>query len=219
METTIEFGQDLPAPASRSLPAPAVATPAPPREGAVPHPHPREAELVGAARGGDPGAYRQIVEFYQGAVFAFCYRWLRSPEDAREACQDTFIRAHAALPKYKHGGKLTTWLYQIALNLCRDRARSPRLSQPPGLPLEACPDLACGSRPPDAAAAWNGDLGRLERGLGDLPRRLREAIILCGIEGLSHEEAAAVMKCSPRAVEGRLYRARQRLLRWWQAEG
>ncbi|MEZ5326928.1 MAG: RNA polymerase sigma factor [Verrucomicrobiales bacterium] len=181
--------------------------------------HPREKALVRSAQSGDPEAFREIVEFYQGMVYGFCYRWLHSPEDAQEICQDTFVRAHGALTGYAHRGKLSTWLYQIALNLCRDRARSPRFASPLSVPLESCPDLACGERTPDDAAVWNGDMLRLGQGLEALPRRLREPLVLCGIEGLSHEEASAVLNCSPRAIEGRVYRGRQRLARWWENQG
>ncbi|MCB1096930.1 MAG: RNA polymerase sigma factor [Verrucomicrobiae bacterium] len=178
--------------------------------------HPREIALVRSAQSGDPEAFREIVEFYQGTVYAFCFRWLRSPEDAQEVCQDAFVRAYGALSGYAHRGKLSTWLYQIALNLCRDRARSPRFSWSKTVPLEFCQDIASGARAPDDAAVWNGDLKRLDQGLEALPRRLREPLILCGIEGLSHDEASAVLNCSPRAIEGRVYRARQRLAKWWE---
>lgn len=172
--------------------------------------------MVEKARGGDPDAFREIVEYYEWAVYTFSYRWLHSPEDAQEVAQDTFLRAYRGLSNYRHEGKLSTWLFQIALNLCRDRRRSPRLTPPPSVPLESSSNLLCNCHSPDQEATWKSDLTKLTEGLEALPRRLREPLILCGVQGLSHDEASSVLKCSPRAIEGRVYRARQRLGQWWE---
>ncbi len=59
---------------------------------------------------------------------------------------------------------------------------------------------------------------KLQQGLAALPAASREILILCAMEGLSYQEAALVLKRSPRAIEGRLYRARQLLLAWWNRE-
>jgi RNA polymerase sigma-70 factor (ECF subfamily) len=59
---------------------------------------------------------------------------------------------------------------------------------------------------------------KLERGLAVLPEKLRAVLMLTTMEGLSHEECAQVMNCSTRGVEGRVYRARQMLLKWWDED-
>jgi RNA polymerase sigma factor (sigma-70 family) len=177
----------------------------------------QESRWVRRAQEGDTAAFRSLVEAHQQVIHRLCLRWLHCEDDAREACQDTFLKAWQALPAWQPGGKLATWLYQIALNQCRDRAKSKASRQRRAtIPLTgiaeapSCPHLA-----PDQAASRQGDLEKLQLGLSLLPDSARAPLILCALEGLSGKEAAAILKCSPRALEGRLYRARQQLLDWW----
>jgi RNA polymerase sigma-70 factor, ECF subfamily len=179
-----------------------------------------EPQKVRAAQAGDMAAFEWLVRQHEERLFNFCCRWLRCVEDAREVCQDAFVRAWQALPEFEGRAKFSTWLYQIALNLCRDRAktRSTRqrestiaideIERPP-----LCPQSA-----PDANAELQSELQKLERGLAVLPDKLRAVLILTAMEGLSHEECAQVLDCSMRGVEGRVYRARQMLLEWWDEE-
>ena len=172
-----------------------------------------EAGLVKAAQGGCPDAFRALVERHQQRIYHFCYQYLRQACDAREACQDTFIRAHRALGKYRPRARFSTWLFQIALNLCRDRGRvrrRPTVQVDPGLP--------CPRRGPDESAMRDADLAKLDRGLVALPEKFRTVIVLSCLDGLSHAECAAILKCSERAIEGRLYRGRQKLAAWWAGE-
>lgn len=173
-----------------------------------------EAELVRLARGGCPDSFRKLVEQHQQPVYRFCYHYLQDFEEAREACQDTFVRAHRALPRFRPRARFGTWLFRIALNLCRDRTRVQR---------KALADLGdhevpCGGPRPDDAAMRGSDLGKLERGLQALPPSLRAVLVLSCLDARSHAECAAILKCSERAVEGRLYRARKRLAHWWETD-
>lgn len=170
-----------------------------------------EAAKVKAARDGNDDAFRALVERHQQRVHRLCFHCLGNEEDAREACQDTFVRAYRALPRFAPRARLSTWLHRIALNLCRDRLRRRRHT----MPLDGL-DLPCQSARPDEAVMGAADLAKLSRGLAELPPRLYQVIVLVGLEGLSHAECAAILKCSTRAVEGRLYRARQLLGEWWR---
>jgi len=177
----------------------------------------QEARLVEEASGGSEDAFRRLVETHQAAVYHFCFQWLRDAEDAREACQDTFLRAHRALDRYKAKGRFSTWLYQIALNLCRDRAKSRGQRQKNRtVALEDWADnLPAREIAPDEEIAREAEIAALHQGIAMLPDRLRVVVILSCLEGLSHEETAEVMNCSARAIEGRLYRARRMLVEWW----
>lgn len=179
-----------------------------------------EQEKIRAAQAGDVAAFEWIVRQHEERLFGFCCRWLRCMEDAREACQDTFVRAWQALPEFEGRAQLSTWLYQIALNLCRDRAKSRATRQRDHTvhleSLEASPH--CPHQTPAASAEWSSELQKLERGLALLPEKLRAALMLTTMEGLSQEECALVLNCSVRGIEGRLYRARQMLLDWWNEE-
>ncbi len=176
-----------------------------------------EKEKIHAAQAGDTRAFEWILQQHQERVFTFCCRWLRCTQDAHEICQDTFVRAWQALPEFEGRARLSTWLYQIALNLCRDRAKARSTRQ-----RDATVDLdsidtppACPQQSPDTSAELQSELRKLHRGLGMLPENLRMPLVLTTLEGLSQEEAAQVLNTSVRAVEGRVYRARQALLEWW----
>lgn len=176
--------------------------------------------LVQAAQTGSQEAFKQLVERHQSAIYDFCVRWLGNAEDAREVCQDTFVRAWEALPRFEKRARFSTWLYRIALNLCRDRFKSKAGRQSRAtLFLEDGPgEWACSQPAPDEFASQSGDIEKLHRGIQALPEFLRSPLLLCCIEGLSHQECAHILKCSPRAVEGRIYRARRELLDWWNRE-
>jgi RNA polymerase sigma-70 factor (ECF subfamily) len=179
-----------------------------------------EQQKIRAAQKGDMAAFEWIVQQHEERLFGFCCRWLRCVEDAREVCQDAFVRAWQALPEFEGRAKLSTWLYQIALNLCRDRAKTRAARQRDStIALEDVeqPPL-CPQQSPAASAELNSEMQKLERGLAVLPEKLRAVLMLTTMEGLSHEECAQVMNCSTRGVEGRVYRARQMLLKWWDED-
>ena len=183
-------------------------------------PDTQECRLIRRAQAGDPSAFRSLVEAHQEIIHRLCVQWLQCEDDAREACQDTFLKAWQALPAWQPRGKLRTWLYQIALNQCRDRAKSKSFRQRrTTVSFSSLTSLpACPQPPPDVAAARTGDMEKLQLGLALLPEASRIPLILCAIEGLSYQEAAAVLSCSRRALEGRLYRGRRLLIEWWNQQ-
>lgn len=172
---------------------------------------------IRAAQKGDMGAFEWLVRRHEERLFGFCCRWLRCVEDAREVCQDAFVRAWQALPEFECRAKFSTWLYQIALNLCRDRAKARSSRQRNNTialdEIEKAP--LCPQNTPVENAELQSELQKLELGLSVLPEKLRAALILTTMEGLSHEECALVLNCSVRGIEGRVYRARQMLMDWW----
>ncbi len=178
-----------------------------------------EAALVQRAAGGDTAAFGLLVERHQGDVHRCCLHWLGSREDAQEVCQDCFVRAWQSLPEYEHRGRFRAWLLRIALNLCRDRARSRGAGQARlTVSLEhGLPEMPSAVPRPDDASGWRSEMEKLERGLLSLPEALRLPLTLCTVEGLSQEECAEVLGLSTRAVEGRVRRARRALLAWWEA--
>ncbi len=189
-------------------------------EAAAATPEGVEQQKIRDAQAGDMAAFEWIVQQHEERLFGFCCRWLRCVEDAREVCQDAFVRAWQALPEFEGRAKLSTWLYQIALNLCRDRAKTRAARQRDStIALEDVeqPPL-CPQQSPAASAELNSEMQKLERGLAVLPEKLRAVLMLTTMEGLSHEECAQVMNCSSRGVEGRVYRARQMLLKWWDED-
>ncbi len=174
-----------------------------------------EAYQIPRAVAGDDEAFVLLVERHQDKIFRFCCQWLSSTEDAREVTQDTFVRAYLAIDRYKTRGRFSTWLFQIALNLCRDRlkSKSGRQAQQTDSWMESGTEkeLPCPSPAPDEIAARSGDQARLDQAIAQLPMSLRAVVIICGVEGMSQETCAEILNLTVRAVEGRFYRARRQL--------
>src|SRR5919206_4188283 len=91
-------------------------------------------ELVTRSIGGDAESFNQLVLRWERPIYALAYRTLGREEDARDVCQETFLRAFRSLPGFRGQAKFSSWLYRIALNLCRDwirRERRTPVVQPP----------------------------------------------------------------------------------------
>ena len=175
--------------------------------------------------GGHEAALNELMERHATAVFHFLFRMLGSEEDANDLAQETFVRVYQHRTRFDPEAKFTTWLYTIAGNLARNhhrwRSRHPNVSldapaEETGQTLGDRLPAAEGS-PADAAVAAER-LDTVRTAVESLPPDLREAIILCEWEDLPVAEAAAVLDTTPKAVESRLYRARnllrERLKNW-----
>src|SRR6266568_5449840 len=91
-------------------------------------------ELVARSMGGDLDSFNQLVLRWERPIYALAYRTIGREEEARDVCQETFLRAFRALPGFRGQAKFSSWLYRIALNLCRDwirRERRAPVVQPP----------------------------------------------------------------------------------------
>ena len=91
-------------------------------------------ELVARSIGGDADSFNELVLRWERPIYALAYRTIGREEDARDVCQETFLRAFRALPGFRGQAKFSSWLYRIALNLCRDwmrRERRTPVVQPP----------------------------------------------------------------------------------------
>ena len=74
-------------------------------------------DLVARSRGGDLESFNQLILRWERPIYAFAYRVIGREEDARDVCQDTFLRAFRSLPGFRGQAKFSSWLYQIAMNL------------------------------------------------------------------------------------------------------
>jgi RNA polymerase sigma-70 factor (ECF subfamily) len=167
---------------------------------------PNDAELMERIAGGDPGAYRELVERHLRGVHAFVYRMLGNRAEAEEVCQESFLRLWKQASTYVPRAKPTTWLYRIAHNLAIDQLRRRRRDVGEGideLPASGRPSLHLHDK--QVAEA-------VQRALDELPERQRAAIGLVHYQGMSNAEAAEVLGVKLRALESLLARGR-RLLR------
>ena len=167
---------------------------------------------------GQDAALDDLMERHATPVFHFLCRMLGNEDDANDLAQETFVRVFRARDRFRPGEKFSTWLYTIAANLARNhfrwRARHPNVS------LEAETGEAgqtFGGTLPTNAPAPNEQALAAERtaavraAVGNLREDLREVIVLCEWEELGVAGAAAILETTPKAVESRLYRARQAL--------
>jgi RNA polymerase sigma factor (sigma-70 family) len=178
----------------------------------------RADQWVLAIRRGEEAAFDALVQHFQARLHRFCWRWLNCAEEARDVAQETFVRAWFALEGYECRGKFSAWLFRIALNLCRDRSKTRAAQQQRrtvSLAIETAGTLACAQPTPMEASMQASDFAKLQEGLRELPEKFRLPLILCTLEGHSQKDAALIIGCSTRAVEGRLRRGREALQVWW----
>ena len=185
-------------------------------------------ELVEALAGGDESALTGLMDRYEEPIFHFIYRHILNDEDARELAQEVFVRLFFNAGKFKPEARFSTWLYQIALNLCRDHVKSRRTRQAARTESlsaredddehPAC-DLAVESRTPSDQVQAREKLAALDEGMAALPHDLRTALVLTTLEQRSHQECAALLKTTPKAIETRVYRARKFLTEWMNKAG
>ena len=173
-----------------------------------------DAALVERALNGDDAAFALLMGRHKQWAFRFVRRYVGNADDAYDVLQDTFFSAWLALRRYHPDRPFDAWLRRIALNMCRDRARREtvrrvlsRFSSDDADPAQV-PDSAVG---PESSVAIGQEIEQLERSLSVLPRSLKEPLLLTVLEGLSHQEAAELLGLNAKAVEMRIYRARERL--------
>jgi RNA polymerase sigma-70 factor (ECF subfamily) len=172
---------------------------------------PQEAELVARARRGELDAYEEIVRLHQTIAFRTAWMITRSSADAEEAAQDGFVKAHAALPRFRAGSPFRPWLLAIVANEARNRVRGAgrraRLAQ--RVAEERRPDDAVPS--PEAALLDFERRDELLAAVAALPENDRQAIACRYFLDLSEEETAAALGCPRGTVKSRLSRALGRL--------
>ena len=176
-----------------------------------------QADMERLAAGHD-AALNDLMERHSAPVFHFLCRMLNNEEDANDLAQETFVRVYRSRESFRANEKFTTWLFTIAGNLARNHYRW--RSRHPNVSLDATADNSeqtLGSTLPAKDVAPNDLALAAERAAAvraavhELPEDLREAVVLCEWEEHSVAEAAVILASTPKAVESRLYRARQLL--------
>jgi RNA polymerase sigma-70 factor (ECF subfamily) len=166
-------------------------------------------ELVAKSRSGDTESFNQLVRRWERPIFALAYRTLGREEDARDVTQETFLRAFRALPGFKGDAKFSSWLYRIALNLCRDwmrkERRTPVVAMPEGVELEQIMAERYDAVSVEDLAA-RAELSRgVAAAMEKLPVEQRTSIILKEYHGLTFQEIADLMHCPLSTVKTRVY--------------
>jgi len=163
------------------------------------------------------GCFEQLVSHYQDRLYSFAYRLTRNREDAEEVAQDAFVRAYRALKTYPseriRSLSMRAWLYQITLNVTRNRLRGKKLrlvsmSAPNRNEAAAAFDAPDNpERQPDSVLEKKERRANLAELVATLPERYRSTLILRYVEGLSLEEVAAILKQPLGTVKSNAHRA------------
>ena len=174
---------------------------------------------------GHDAALNDLMERHATPVFHFLCRMTGNEDDANDLAQETFVRVFKSCKSYRASEKFTTWLFTIAANLARNHFRW--RSRHPNLSLDAengeteqsfASTLPANSPNPNELMLKGERAAAVRTAVQKLPEDLREAIVLCEWEERSVAEAATILEATPKAVESRLYRARQilrELLKSW----
>jgi RNA polymerase sigma-70 factor (ECF subfamily) len=176
--------------------------------------------LVRALQAGEDRALETLMERHQQGVFRFVFRYISNEADAIELTQEAFARAYFNIGKFRPTAKFVTWLYHIALNLCRDHSRSQvyrASARTISTDLSAegkvtSRQLRSNQPGPDKTAENREKLRALDQAISELPQELKSPLILTVLEGLSQVETGQLLDISAKAVETRVYRARKLLL-------
>ena len=180
-------------------------------------------ELVSRSVSGDHDSFNQLVVRWQRPIFALAYRVIGHEEDARDVCQETFLRAFRGIKGFKGQAKFSSWLYRIALNLCRDKNRSAQRSPLNKVSddvdvLDLAPADVAGSSLEDQVG-WSEWGNEVSRAMMTIPDEQRTAIVLKEYQGLTFREIADFQGCPVSTVKTRVYQGLTRLRQELESRG
>lgn len=167
---------------------------------------------------GHGAALNDLMERHAERIFQYLVRSLQNVEDASDLAQETFVRVYQNRTKFDAGKKFSTWLYAIASNLVRDRYRWRGRHQQVSLDAE---NEATGhsfgeslpeQKPsPSETTQAEERAETVRRAVAALPDKFRIPLVLAEYEDKSHAEIGEILGCTAKAVEVRIYKARQQL--------
>ena len=180
-------------------------------------------ELVALSMSGDTESFNQLMLRWERPIYALAYRVIGREEEARDVVQETFLRAFRGLRNFRGQAKFSSWIYRIALNLCRDwirrERRAPIAPVPEGVDLV---ELAAEREPAESIEELvaRNDMSRVvARAMARLPEEQRTAIILKEYHGMTFQEIADLQGCPLSTVKTRLYQGLSVLRRQLEREG
>jgi RNA polymerase sigma-70 factor (ECF subfamily) len=174
-------------------------------------------ELIERAKGGDADAFGWLVRRHQRRIYRLAAHLTGSSAEAEDVMQEAFVRAYRALDRFDGRSEPFTWIYRIAVNLSLNRLRArktrgvvhaeddPRVAS---LLVETRPSLAV---EPDASTDRRRTAAALVEAIDALSDTLRTTLLLVAVDGLSHEEAGAILGCPVGTVAWRVHEARRKL--------
>jgi RNA polymerase sigma-70 factor (ECF subfamily) len=178
--------------------------------------------LVDRFKAGDQSAFDEMVTRYWERIYSMVHQLLRNHQDAEEVTQDAFIRAHRGLAQFRGESSFSTWLYQIATNLARNRywywwRRKRDRSVSFDAPVSADSETTLAEIfpaevvSPEDATVTQEFVDRVAAAMEELGEKHREILVLRNVQNLSYEEIAEILDISVGTVKSRIARARESL--------
>lgn len=170
-----------------------------------------DTSLIGQCLGGKPEAYGRLVEKYSGRIINLAYAMMSDRHEAEDVAQEAFVRAYKGLPRFERKAKFSSWLYQIALNLCKDhlKAKSRHAKSAGEEQLEG---VDGNPREEASAQIVQGELSeKMREAIQALPLLYRESFVLRHLQGLDYADIAKITEVPADTVRVRAYRAREML--------
>ena len=171
-----------------------------------------------ALKGGDDLALNRLMARHREKLFHYLIRVLQDESEALDLAQEAFVRVYVNREKFNPRHRFSTWVYTIATNLARDRMRwlarhrNVSLEAPVGNSDVKLADILVETdRQPGEQLQHQERVAEIKRALALLAEDLRTPLLLSEYENLSHAEIGEILGCTAKAVENRIYRARQQL--------
>ena len=175
-----------------------------------------EAELITRTRNGDPEAFTPIVHRYRQRIYKLIYRWVRHHETAEDLCQEVFLKAWQALPRFRGGSLIYSWLHRIAVNCSKDYLRKQKRQFV--FACEELPDNADDVLQMTQMQPGPGEIlekeelrGIISECVRQLPFHQCHVFCLHYRDGLLIKEIASRLNKSESTIKSHLYHARQKL--------
>ena len=174
-------------------------------------------QLITRLQSGEERALQELADRYGSRIFQLAIRHMKNREDAEEVTQDVLLKVYRKVDAFRGDAQLSSWIYRITFNTAMSRLRSARVNRSAEVPAaesnaDGTPQFK--SEPADWTSLADDQVMRAQMrkklidSLGRLPEVYRVPVLLRDINGLSTEEASAILKVKPQTLKSRLHRGR-----------
>ncbi|WP_281884126.1 RNA polymerase sigma factor SigW [Paenibacillus sp. YYML68] len=177
--------------------------------------NPMDTRLAKLARGGDRGAFAELVELYKDKMYHLAYRMLHNRHEAEEIVQETFLRVYMNLDRYDESQKFSTWIYRIGTNLCIDRLRKRKHTYSldaeisDGEGTDWYSTLASSDMPPEQQVTLSETQEQIRDSIETLPEKYKAVVILRYLHDQSLQEISETLSMPVTTIKTRLHRGRE----------
>lgn len=171
-------------------------------------------ELVRALRQGDTQAFNRLVTSYQTKIYNLAFNYVKQEEEAKDLTQDIFVTIYRSISKLRDETKFVAWLYQVAINHCRNRYKKLQRRgyfNSQSIDDEDSPIQLSGGDSPEKNLEQNRTIELVRQTIADMPKSEKEVLLLRDIQELSYDEISAILDVPLGTVKSKLNRARSAL--------